>query len=119
MMQCNKDVDSTSSKKSVSDASKFQSLPISLYNVDNKAKSVPLLLSTTSKVFQCKETGVQVSTDNGQKNKLNSCKKKDSNLLELYFRIRRFILLVQTKKVILKKNSMNYGSKTRNWKSWR
>ena len=112
MMQCNKDVDSTSSKKSVSDASKFQSLPISLYNVDNKAKSVPLLLSTTSKVFQCKETGVQVSTDNGQKNKLNSCKKKDSNLLELYFRIRRFILLVQTKKVI----SMNCGRNTRNWK---
>ena len=33
-MQCNKDVDSTSSKKSVSDASKFQSLPIFLYNVD-------------------------------------------------------------------------------------
>ena len=78
MMQCNKDVDSTSSKKSVSDASKFQSLPISLYNVDNKAKSLPLLLSTTSKVFQCKETGVQVSTDNGQKNKSNSCEKKDS-----------------------------------------
>ena len=57
-MQCNKDVDPTSSKKSVSDANKFQSLPISLYNVDNKDKSVPLLLSTTSKVFQCKETGV-------------------------------------------------------------
>ena len=77
-MQCNKDVDCTSSKKSVSEGSKFQSLPISLFNVDNKDKSLPLLLSTTSKVFQCKETGVQVSTDNGQKNKSNSCEKKDS-----------------------------------------
>ena len=36
------------------------------------------VLSTTSKAFQCKETGVQVSTDNGQKNKSNSCEKKDS-----------------------------------------
>ena len=61
-MQCNKAVDSTSSKNSVSDTSKFQPFPISLYNVD---KSLPLLLSTTSKAFQCKETGVQVSTDNG------------------------------------------------------
>ena len=37
-----------------------------------------MLLSTTSKAFQCKETGVQLSTDNGQKNKSNSCEKKDS-----------------------------------------
>ena len=74
-MQCNKAVDFTSSKNSVSDTSKFQPFPISLYNVD---KSLPLLLSTTSKAFQCKETGVQVSTDNGQKNKSNSCEKKDS-----------------------------------------
>ena len=42
-MQCNKVVDSTSIKTSVSDTSKFQSLPISLYNVDNKDKSLPLL----------------------------------------------------------------------------
>ena len=77
-MQCNKAVDSTSSKNSVSDTSKFQSFPISLYNVDNKDKSLPLLLSTTSKVFHCKETGVQVSSDNGEKNKSNSCEKKDS-----------------------------------------
>ena len=77
-MQCNKAVDSTSSKNSVSDTSKFQSFPISLYNVDNKDKSLLLFLSTTSKAFQCKETGVQVSTDNGQKNKSNSCEKKDT-----------------------------------------
>ena len=57
-MQCNKAVDSTSSKNSVSDTSKFQSFPITLYNVDNKDKSLTLLLSTTSKAFQCKETGV-------------------------------------------------------------
>ena len=57
-MQCNKAVDSTSSKNSVSDTSKLQSFPISLYNVDNKDKSLTLLLSTTSKAFQCKETGV-------------------------------------------------------------
>ena len=36
-----------------------------------------------------------------------------TSLSELYFRI-RFILLVQTKKVI----SMNYGSSTRSWKPW-
>ena len=77
-MQCNKAVDSTSTKNSVSDTNKFQSFPISLYNVDNKDKSLLLFLSTTSKAFQCKETGALVSTDNGQKNKLNSCKKKDS-----------------------------------------
>ena len=77
-MQCNKAVDSTSSKNSVSETSKFQSFPISLYNVDNKDKSLPLLLSTTSKAFQCKETDVQVNSDNGQENKSNSCEKKDS-----------------------------------------
>ena len=38
-----------------------------------------------------------------------------TSLSELYFRIRRFILLVQMKKVI----SMNYGSSTSNWKPWR
>ena len=38
-----------------------------------------------------------------------------TSLSELYFRIRRFILLVQTKKVI----SMNYGSSTSSWKPWR
>ena len=37
------------------------------------------------------------------------------NLLQLSFRIRRFVLLVQTKKVI----SMNYDSITSSWKSWR
>ena len=37
-----------------------------------------MLLSTNSKAFHCKETVVQVSTDNGQKNKSNSCVKKDS-----------------------------------------
>ena len=37
-----------------------------------------------------------------------------TSLSELYFRFRRFILLVQTKKVI----SMNYGSSTRSWKPW-
>ena len=73
---CN--ADSTSSKNSVSDTSKFKSFLISLYNVDNKDKSLPFLLSTTSKAFQCKETSLQVSTDNGQKNKSNSCEKKDS-----------------------------------------
>ena len=34
---------------------------------------------------------------------------------ELYFRFRRFILLVQAKKVI----SMNYGSSKSSWKPWR
>ena len=38
-----------------------------------------------------------------------------NNLSELYFRIRRFILLVQTKKVI----SVNYGSSTSSRKPWR
>ena len=38
-----------------------------------------------------------------------------TSLPELYFRFRRFILLVQTKKVI----SMNYGSCTSSWKPWR
>ena len=38
-----------------------------------------------------------------------------TSLSELYFRFRRFILLVQTKKVI----SMNYGSRTSSWKPWR
>ena len=64
-MQGNKASDSTSSNNSVFDTIKFQFFPISLYNVDNKDKSLALLLSTTSKAFQCKETGVQVSTDNG------------------------------------------------------
>ena len=36
-------------------------------------------------------------------------------LSELYFRFRRFIFLVQTKKVI----SMNYGSSRSSWKPWR
>ena len=36
-------------------------------------------------------------------------------MLELYFRFRRFILLVQTKKVI----SINYSSSTSSWKPWR
>ena len=75
-IQCNKDVDSTSSKNSLSDANKFQSIAISLYNVDSKDKFLPLPLSTTSKVFQCKETGVHVSKDNGLKSKSNSCEKK-------------------------------------------
>ena len=52
--------------------------PISLYNVDNKDKSLLLLLSTTAKAFQCKGTGIHVSTDIGQKNKSNSCEKKDA-----------------------------------------
>ena len=38
-----------------------------------------------------------------------------TNLSELYFRFRRFILLVKTKKVI----SMNYGSSKGSWKPWR
>ena len=66
-MQCNKAVD----------IRKFQSFAISLYNVDDQDKPLPLLLSTTSKAFHCKETGVQVSTDNDQKNKLNSSEEKD------------------------------------------
>ena len=39
----------------------------------------------------------------------------NSSISELYFRSRRFILLVQTKKVI----SMSYGSSTSSWKPWR
>ena len=38
-----------------------------------------------------------------------------NSLAELYFRFKRFVLLVQTKKVI----SMNYGSSTSCWKPWR
>ena len=38
-----------------------------------------------------------------------------SSLSELYFRIREFIFLVQTKNVI----SMNYGRSTWSWKPWR
>ena len=38
-----------------------------------------------------------------------------TSLSELYFEIRRFILLVQMKRVI----SMNYGSSTSSWKPWR
>ena len=38
-----------------------------------------------------------------------------TSLSEHYFRFRRFILLVQTKKVI----SMMYGSSTSSWKTWR
>ena len=38
-----------------------------------------------------------------------------TSLSELYFRFRRFILLVEMKKVI----SMNYGSSRSNWKPWR
>ena len=38
-----------------------------------------------------------------------------TSLSEPFFRIRRLILLVQTKKVI----SMNYGSSTSSWKPWR
>ena len=37
-----------------------------------------------------------------------------TSLSELYFTFRRFILLVQTKKMI----SMNYGSSTSCWKPW-
>ena len=38
-----------------------------------------------------------------------------TSLAELYFRFRRFVLLVWTKKII----SMNYGSSTSCWKPWR
>ena len=38
-----------------------------------------------------------------------------TSLSELSFRIRTFILLVQSKKVI----SMNYGNSTSSWKPWR
>ena len=38
-----------------------------------------------------------------------------TSLSKLYFGIRRFILLIQPKKVI----SMNYDSSTSSWKSWR
>ena len=38
-----------------------------------------------------------------------------TRLSELYFRFRRFILLIQTKKVI----SLNYGGSTGCWKPWR
>ena len=37
------------------------------------------------------------------------------SLSEFYFRFRRFILLVQTKRVI----SVNYGRSTSSWKPWR
>ena len=38
-----------------------------------------------------------------------------TNLSELYFRFRRFILFVKTKKVL----SLNYGSSKGSWKPWR
>ena len=44
-----------------------------------------------------------------------NCFARITNLSELYFIIRRFILLVQMKKVI----SMHYGSSTSSWKPWR
>ena len=40
---------------------------------------------------------------------------KITSLFEFYFRSRRFIVLVQTRKVI----SMNYGSRTSRWEPWR
>lgn len=57
-MECYKTVDRTSSMNSVSDTMKFESFPISLYNEDNKDKSLSLSISTTSKEFQGKETDV-------------------------------------------------------------
>ena len=57
-MECYKTVDPTSSMNSVSDTMKFDSFPISLYNEDNKDKSLSLSISTTSKEFQGKETDV-------------------------------------------------------------
>ena len=38
-----------------------------------------------------------------------------TSLPEVYFRLRKFVLLIQTKKVI----SRNYGSNTSSWKPWR
>ena len=38
-----------------------------------------------------------------------------TSLFQLYFRLRNFTLLVQTKEII----SANYGSNTSSWKSWR
>ena len=38
-----------------------------------------------------------------------------TSLYELYFTFRRFIILVETEKVI----SLNYGSRRSRWKSWR
>ena len=57
-MECYKTVDRTSSMNSVSDTMKFESFPISLYNEDNKDKSLSLSISTTSKEFHGKETDV-------------------------------------------------------------
>ena len=57
-MECYKAVDPTSCMNSVSDTMKFDSFPISLYNEDNKDKSLSLSISTTSKEFQGKETDV-------------------------------------------------------------
>ena len=54
-MQSNKAVDLTSCKNFVSATGKFQSCPVSLYNVDNKDKSLPLLLSATSNHVIIKE----------------------------------------------------------------
>ena len=46
---------------------------------------------------------------------INNTPAKITSLPELYFRFRRFIFLIQIKKVIL----MNYGSSTSCWKPWR
>ena len=88
-MQCNKAVES--SKNVVSDTSKFQSFFISLCNLDNEVKSLILSLSANLKAFQCKETGVQVSTDNGWKIKSNSCEKKDGCFYQTFIRYDFFI----------------------------
>ena len=47
--------------------------------------------------------------------KFGSFKNPFTSLSERYFRFRRIILLVQTKKLI----PMNYSSSTSNWKPWR
>ena len=75
-MQSNKAVELTSCKNFVSATGKFQSCPVSLYNVDNKDKSLPLLLSATSKACHYKGTGVQAITDNGLVSKSSSSEKK-------------------------------------------
>ena len=54
-MLCNKDVDFTIPKNSVSDTGKFQSFPISSYNVDNIDKSLSLSLFAALKAFQYKK----------------------------------------------------------------
>ena len=74
-------------------------------------------ISSLLKVLRTKFLGIDGLFCFSNKCKFGSFKNpfaRITSLSELYFRFRRFILLLQTKKVI----SMNYGSSISSWKPW-